>query len=140
LILCYHERWEIEEIIGETKTSLRFTQQPLRSQDPMLVYQEFYGLLLAHYAVRAWMFESATQADLDADLLSFTHAIEVLHQACAQSPVTAQDLPRFTQRILFDLREPSSLLPPRRLRFSPRVLKRAQRPSYANALIITALN
>ncbi len=33
VILCYHERWEIEEIIGETKTSLRFTPAPLRSQD-----------------------------------------------------------------------------------------------------------
>lgn len=127
LILCYHERWEIEEIIGETKTSLRFTQDPLRSQDPLLVYQEFYGLLLAHYAVRAWMFESATQAGLDADCLSFTHAIEVLHQACAYAPlVAAEDLPRFQQRILCDLREPASLLPPRRLRFYPRVLKRAQ--------------
>jgi Insertion element 4 transposase N-terminal/Transposase DDE domain len=126
LILCYHERWEIEEIIGETKTSLRFTQDPMRSQDPVLVYQEFYGLLLAHYAVRAWMFESATAADLDTDRLSFTHALEVLHQACAQSPVMAHELAHFTQRILFDLREPSSLLRPRRLRFYPRVLKRAQ--------------
>ena len=41
LILCYHERWELEEVIGETKTSLRFTNDPMRSQDPLLVYQEF---------------------------------------------------------------------------------------------------
>jgi hypothetical protein len=127
LILCYHERWEIEEIIGETKTSLRFTQAPLRSQDPMLVYQECYGLLLAHYAVRSWMFASAMQAGLDADRLSFTHGIEVLHQACAYAPlVAAEDLPRFQQRILSALREPSALLPARRLRFYPRVLKRSQ--------------
>jgi hypothetical protein len=101
LILCYHERWEIEEVIGETKTSLRLSKDPLRSQDPVLVYQEFYGLLLAH-------------------------AIEILHQACAQAPVRAEALAHFTQRILSDLRDPSSLLPPRRLRFYPRVLKRAQ--------------
>ena len=127
VILCYHERWEIEEIIGETKTSLRFTQAPFRSKDPLLVYQECYGLLLAHYAVRAWMFASATQAGLDVDRLSFTHGIEVLHQASAYAPlVTAENLPHFQQRILSALREPSSLLPPRRLRFYPRVLKRAQ--------------
>lgn len=127
LILCYHERWEIEEVIDETKTSLRFTHDPFRSRDPVLVYQEFYGLLLAHYAVRTWMFASATQAGLDVDRLSFTHAIEVLHQACAYAPlVAAEDQPRFQQRILCDLREPSALLPPRRLRFYPRVLKRAQ--------------
>lgn len=127
LILCYHERWEIEEIIGETKTSLRFTQDPMRSQNPLLVYQEVYGLLLAHYAVRAWMFAAAAQGGLDSDRLSFTHAIEVLRQACAYAPlVAAHDLPRFQHRLLGDLREPSSLLPARRLRFSPRVLKRGQ--------------
>jgi hypothetical protein len=126
LILCYHERWELEEVIGETKTSLRFTNDPMRSKDPLLVYQEFYGLLLAHYAVRAWMFESASQAALDSDRLSFTHAVEVLHQACAQSCVLHNDPAHFAQRILSQMREPSCLLPKRRLRFFPRVLKRAQ--------------
>ena len=37
LILCYHERWEIEACIDEQKTHLRLSGQPLRSKDPVLV-------------------------------------------------------------------------------------------------------
>ena len=58
LILCYHERWEIEACIDEQKTHLRLSQQPLRSKEPALVRQELYGLLLAHYTVRWWMHQS----------------------------------------------------------------------------------
>jgi hypothetical protein len=39
--------------------------------------------------------------------------------------VAAEDRPRFTERLLADLREAASLLPKRRLRFCPRVVKRA---------------
>jgi hypothetical protein len=91
LILCYHERWEIENLIDELKTHLRLSEQPLRSQDPALVYQELYGLLLAHYAVRAWMHQSAVQADLDPDQLSFTHAVQVLETACYEFAVVARE-------------------------------------------------
>jgi hypothetical protein len=126
LILCYHERWEIEACIDEQKTHLRLSQQPLRSKDPALVRQELYGLLLAHYTVRYWMHQSALQAELDPDRLSFTHAVEVLELACYEwSIVTKDEVPRLQERLLADLREPSTLLPPRRLRFYPRVIKRA---------------
>jgi len=37
LILCYHERWEIEACIDEQKTHLRLSGQPLRSKEPGLV-------------------------------------------------------------------------------------------------------
>ncbi len=59
LIICYHERWEIENLMDELKTHQRRSPQPLRSQEPVLVYQELYGLLLSHYAVRWWMHQSA---------------------------------------------------------------------------------
>src|SRR6266700_619495 len=72
LISLYHERWEIELVIAEVKIQQRLSPQPLRSKSPELLYQELYGLLLAHYAVRAWMHQSARQADLDPDCLSFT--------------------------------------------------------------------
>jgi len=52
LILCYHERWEIEACIDEHKNHLRLSHQPMRSKDLVLVRQELYGLLLAHYLVR----------------------------------------------------------------------------------------
>jgi Insertion element 4 transposase N-terminal/Transposase DDE domain len=129
LILCSHERWEMEACIDEHKNHLRLSGQPLRSKEPTLVRQELYGLLLAHYLVRWWMHQSACQANLDPDRLSFTHAVEVLDTACsAFALVACEDLPRLTERLLADLREPASLLPPRRLRFYPRIIKRAYSP------------
>lgn len=124
LIRCYHERWEIELCVDELKIHLRLSAHPLRSRTPLGVLQELYGLLLLHYAVRQLMATSATQSDLDPDRLSFTHAIHVLSDALLISPlVPSQAQPRFWQQVLADLRDPASLLPPRRLRFNPRVLK-----------------
>ncbi len=129
LIGCYHERWEIEVCIDEQKNHLRLSGQPLRSKEPGLVRQELYGLLLAHYIVRWWMHQSACEANLDPDRLSFTHAVEVLDTACyVFALVPREQIPRLQQRLLTDLREPSTLLPPRRLRFYPRVIKRAYSP------------
>ncbi len=91
--------------------------------------QELYGLLLAHYIVRWWMHQSACEADLDPDCLSFTHAVEVLDTAFYEfALVPREEIPRLQKRLLTDLREPSTLLPPRRLRFYPRVVKRAYSP------------
>ena len=42
--------------------------------------------------------------------------------------VARQEIPRLKQHLLADLREPATLLPPRRLRFYPRVVKRAYSP------------
>jgi transposase IS4-like protein/DDE family transposase len=126
LIGLYHERWEIELVIDEIKTHQRLSAQPLRSKSPELVYQELYGLRLSHYAVRAWMHQSALQADLDPDRLSFSHALHVLDTACYEfAIVQASALPRLQARLLADLRDPKTLLPARRLRFCPRVVKRA---------------
>jgi hypothetical protein len=116
----------MEACIDEQKTHLRLSNQPLRSKEPALVRQELYGLLLAHYMVRWWMHQSACEANLDPDRLSFTHAVEVLDTACYEFALVArQELARLKQRLLADLREPATLLPPRRLRFYPRVVKRA---------------
>jgi hypothetical protein len=126
LICLYHERWEIELVIDELKTSHRLSPQPLRSKSPELVYQELYGLLLAHYAVRAWMHEAALQADLDPDRLSFSHALHVLDTACYEFAIVHPDqVSRLQARLLADLCEAKTLLPVRRLRFCPRVVKRA---------------
>ena len=126
LIVLYHQRWEIELCIDEIKTHQRLSSQPLRSQQPELVYQECYGMLLAHYAVRAWMHRAALQAELDPDRLSFTHAIQVLEAATHEWALQAtQERPRLRRRLLAALSEPSCLLPQRRLRFCPRVVKRA---------------
>ena len=52
LAALYHERWEIETAFDELKTHLRGAKIVLRSKTPDLVRQEFYGLLMAHFAVR----------------------------------------------------------------------------------------
>ena len=55
----------------------------LRSKTPDLVRQEFYGLILAHFAVRGLMHEAALQADEDPDRLSFVHAVRVVRRKLA---------------------------------------------------------
>jgi hypothetical protein len=127
LILLYHERWAIEECIDESRTHQRLAARPLRSRTPLGVLQELYGLVLAHYAVRFCMASAAAQANLDPDRLSFTHALQVLDDVLVLWPlVQPQARPCFWQHVLAELRQPSSLLPARRLRFNPRVLKRSQ--------------
>jgi hypothetical protein len=80
LAALYHERWEIETALDELKTHLRGAKIVLRSKTPELVVQEFYGLLLAHFAVRGLMHEAALQADEDPDRLSFVHSIRVIRR------------------------------------------------------------
>jgi IS4 transposase len=80
LAALYHERWEIETSLDELKTHLRGRRIVLRSKTPELVRQEFYGLLLAHYAVRGLMHEAALQARIDPDELSFVHAVRVIRR------------------------------------------------------------
>jgi hypothetical protein len=76
----YHERWEIEGARDELKTHLRGAQIILRSQTPDLVRQEFYGLRMAHFAIRGLMHEAAVQAGEDPDRLSFLHAVRVVRR------------------------------------------------------------
>ena len=80
LAALYHERREIEGALAELKTQLRGAQVVLRSKTPELVRQEFWGLLLAHFAVRGLMHEAALQADEDPDRLSFSHAVRVVRR------------------------------------------------------------
>lgn len=76
----YHERWEIETAFGELKTHLRGRQIVLRSKTPDLVRQEFYGLLMAHFAIRGLMLDAALKGDVDPDCLSFMHAVRVIRR------------------------------------------------------------
>ena len=80
LAALYHERWEIEGALAELKTQLRGARVVLRSKTPELVRQEFWGLLLAHFAVRGLMHEAALRADEDPDRLSFSHAVRVVRR------------------------------------------------------------
>ena len=79
----YHERWEIETALDELKTHLRGSKIVLRSKTPDLVRQEFYGLMMAHFAIRGLMHEAALRADVDPDRLSFLHAVRVVRRKLA---------------------------------------------------------
>jgi len=80
LAALYHERWEVETALDELKTHLRGSKIVLRSKTPELVRQEFYGLMMAHFAVRGLMHEAAIEGDVDPDELSFVHAVRVIRR------------------------------------------------------------
>jgi hypothetical protein len=84
LAALYHERWEIETTLDELKTHLRGAQIVLRSKTPDLVRQEFFGLLMAHFAIRGLMHEAALKADEDPDRLSFLHSVHVVQRRMAR--------------------------------------------------------
>jgi hypothetical protein len=83
LAALYHERWGIETALAELKTHLRGAKLVLRSKTPDLVRQEFYGLMMAHFAVRGLMHEAALKAEIDPDQLSFLHAVRVVRRKLA---------------------------------------------------------
>jgi hypothetical protein len=83
LAALYHERWEIETAFDELKTHLRGANIVLRSKTPDLVRQEFYGLLMAHFAIRGLMHEAALSAGVDPDRLSFLHTVRVVRRKMA---------------------------------------------------------
>lgn len=81
LAALYPERWEIEGAFDELKTHLRGGRVVLRSKTPELTEQELFGLMLAHRAVRALMWQAA--AGRDPDRLSFTHTVRVVRRKLA---------------------------------------------------------
>ena len=80
LAALYHERREIETALDELKTHLRGAKIVLRGKTPNLVRQEFYGLMMAHFAIRSLIHEAALKADEDPDRFSFLHAVRVVRR------------------------------------------------------------
>jgi len=80
LASLYRERWEFETTLDELKTHLNGSAPYLRSKTPDLVIQEIYGLVMAHYAIRAVMYDAAATKNLDPDNLSFTHSMRVIRR------------------------------------------------------------
>lgn len=123
LVCTYHERWEVELVIDELDTHQRLAQQPLRSQKPVGVLQELYGLLIAHFAIRALMVEAAAPLGLAPRRLSFVHAVQIVCDALAEFQMIApSQRPGLYQRLLSDIQR--HRLPERVNRLNPRVRKR----------------
>lgn len=85
LAALYHERWEVEGVFDELKTHLRQSRRVLRSKKADLVRQEFYGWVMAHYAVR-WLMHCAAGAHEGVPHeLSFTASAHLIKMALPQS-------------------------------------------------------
>src|SRR5947209_10320500 len=123
LLVLYHERWEVELVIDEIKTHERALCLVLRSKTPEGVRQELYGIYLAHYAVRVHLAQSAVQAELDPDRLSFTEGLfeltEMIELALTLEPeqASAPLLKRLRHKMA------QHVLPARRLRINRREVK-----------------
>lgn len=85
LAALYHRRWEVESVFDELKTHLRQGRRVLRSKTPALVRQEFYGWVLAHYAVRWLLHEGAAQHRTPHAELSFKGHVELMRRAQPRS-------------------------------------------------------
>jgi hypothetical protein len=81
LAAAYTQRWEFESSLREVECQLLEPGSTLRSKNPETVRQEIWALLLAHYAIRAFMAEAADTVDLDPDRLSTIRAINVVRRS-----------------------------------------------------------
>jgi transposase IS4-like protein/DDE family transposase len=123
LAALYHERWEIETALDELKTHLRGAQIVLRSKTPELVRQEFFGLLMAHFAIRGLMHEAALKADEDPDRLSFLHSVHVVQRRMARyGAIPPRQRKVFHEAILDEILEERVVSS--RNRINPRGVKR----------------
>lgn len=137
LVVAYHSRWEFELTVDEIKSHQRVPNTPVRSKKAVGVVQEVYGLLIAHYVVRAVMVQAAKKAALPPSRLSFTNTLRLIREMIPEVQRTAEaDRPRLYRGLLEDVA--ARPLAPRANRCNPRVVKRkmsnfgAKSPSHRN--------
>ena len=128
LICEYHERWEIEIVFDEQKTH----QDPLRAEKTANfrskttdgLRQEIYALSLAHFVVRALMFEAAKEAKLDVDRLSFKGCFQILKTRLPEyHPLDGPErFDMWLEALVWEMSRET--IPKRRNRINPRVIKR----------------
>jgi hypothetical protein len=76
---AYHQRWEIETAFHEVQVQL-LNGGGFRSKKPDMVEQEFWGLLVSHYAIRSFMHEAADTVDIDPDQISFIRTLNIIRR------------------------------------------------------------
>ena len=124
LIMLYHQRWEIETAYLELKSTI-LGGRVLRARTPAGIDQEIYALLVIYQILRTAMADAtACMPGTDPDRASFTIAWQTardqLIQAAGIIAGTVIDLTGTIGRHVL-----AGLLPARRLRVSPRIVKRA---------------
>lgn len=87
LATLYQQRWEVEAVFDELKTTLAQRRRVLRSKTPEGVRQEFYGWVLAHYAVCWLMHQTADANRIKQRKLSFTGHVQLIRRALPHSGV-----------------------------------------------------
>ena len=97
LAALYHERWEVEAVFDELKTHLTQRRRTLRSKTPDGVRQEFYGWVLAHYAVCWLMHQAASAHRVRQRSLSFTSHVHLLRRAQPLSGAFPPSAPKTAQ-------------------------------------------
>lgn len=85
LAALYRERWQVEGVFDELKTHLHQGRRLLRSKTAQGVRQEFFGWVLAHYAVRWLLHEGAMRHGLPHAQQSFTRHMHLLRRTQPQS-------------------------------------------------------
>jgi hypothetical protein len=123
LVKLYHERWEVESAYFEIKKTM-LGRRVLRARTPAGIAQEIYALLTVYQALRIAIAD-ATDSDptADPDRGSFTIALEAARDQVVQAAGVIADesidlVGAIGRRVLADL------MPDRRLRVSPRAVKR----------------
>ena len=122
LAALYAQRWEIESIFDELKTHQRGPRVILRSRTPEGVYQEAWGYLCVHYALRALIHAAADHSQLDPDRISFTKALHAARRSVRTGLTSTVTLAMALQRAITELLH--GLLPKRRPRANARVVRR----------------
>jgi hypothetical protein len=124
LVTLYHERWEIETSFLEIKSTI-LGGKVLRARTPGGVVQEVHALLITYQLLRIGMADATdTRRDVDPDRASFSVALnaardQVVHAAGVIAGTVIDLVGAIGRLVLADL------LPDRRVRTSPRVVKRA---------------
>jgi Insertion element 4 transposase N-terminal/Transposase DDE domain len=124
LVRLYHERWEIETAYLELKSSI-LGGRALRARTPTGLEQEVYALLLVYQLLRTAMADATSAtADTDPDRASFSIACQTARDLVIQAANVIADtvidlIGTIGRHVL------THLMPARRLRVCPRIVKRA---------------
>lgn len=100
LATLYHERWQVEAVFDELKTHLLQKRRVLRSKTAELVRQEFYGWVLAHYAVRWLMHQVASEHQFLHEQLSFTGHVHLLRRTQPLSGAFPPRAPKMSEAVV----------------------------------------
>jgi Insertion element 4 transposase N-terminal/Transposase DDE domain len=124
LAALYHQRWEIETSYLELKSTI-LGGRVLRARTPAGTEQEVWALLVTYQALRTAIADAASTAPgTDPDRASFSVALaaardQVILAAGVIAGTTVDLAGHIGERVL------ATLMPSRRIRTSPRVVKRA---------------